>query len=74
VTADAVAADQPNLQIASEQLKLNDAKAKSVGLSELPRKAKVRAILDEELAAVWADVKPAKQALDTAVVRASSVR
>lgn len=74
VAADAVAKDQPNLMVASEQLQLNDAKAKSVGLSELPRKAKVRAILDEELAAVWADTKPAKQALDTAVVRASGVR
>ncbi len=74
VTAEAVAADQPNLQVASEQLKLADKKAKPIGLSELPRKAKVRAILDEELAAVWADLKPAKQALDTAVVRASAVR
>lgn len=74
VTAEAVAADQPNLQVASEQLQLKDQKARSVGLSELPRNARVRAILDEELAAVWADLKPAKEALDTAVARASSVR
>jgi len=74
VTAEAVAKDQPNLVVASEQLLLGDKAAKPVGLSELPRTVKVRAILDEELAAVWADVKPAKQALDTAVVRAGAVR
>ncbi len=33
----------------------------------------VRIILDEELEAVWADVKPAKAALDTAVTRGNAV-
>ncbi len=74
VAGKAVADDQPNLKVASAQLKLGESKSSSVKLSALPRRTEVRAILDEELAAVWADVKPAKLALDTAVVRASSVK
>jgi sn-glycerol 3-phosphate transport system substrate-binding protein len=74
VAAKAVADDQPNLRVAREQLRLEESKPGPVKLGELPRRPEVRAILDEELAAVWADVKPAKQALDTAVVRASAVR
>lgn len=34
---------------------------------------RVRVILDEELEAVWADKKPAKAALDTAVIRGTGV-
>ena len=36
-------------------------------------KTSVRQIVDEELEAVWADRKPAKEALDTAVTRASAL-
>ena len=35
--------------------------------------SRVRAILHEELEAVWANLKPAKEALDTAVRRGNSV-
>ena len=35
--------------------------------------SRVRAILHEELEAVWANLKPAKEALDTAVKRGNSV-
>jgi sn-glycerol 3-phosphate transport system substrate-binding protein len=34
---------------------------------------KVHVILDEELEAVWANKKPAKAALDTAVTRGNAV-
>ena len=74
VAGKAVADDQPNLKVARTQLRLDDTKSSGIGLAALPRRTEVRAILDEELAAVWADVKPAKQALDTAVVRASAVK
>jgi sn-glycerol 3-phosphate transport system substrate-binding protein len=33
----------------------------------------VRIIVEEELEAVWADKKPAKEALDTAVLRGNAV-
>ncbi|QID18705.1 extracellular solute-binding protein [Nitrogeniibacter mangrovi] len=76
VAGEAVANDEPSLLVARKQLHLDDAKGAkaSVSLAELPRRAEVRSMLDEELAAVWADTKPAKQALDTAVVRAGAVR
>jgi len=74
VAAKAVADDQPNLCIARAQLGLDGQQAPKVKLAALSRRPEVRAILDEELAAVWADVKPAKQALDTAVARVSAVR
>lgn len=62
----------------------SEADAVRVGIAELAHKpptsvvstsasvwrARVRRILDEELAGVWADRKPAKQALDDAVMRA----
>lgn len=39
----------------------------------MPGLSRVRAILNEELEAVWANRKPAKEALDTAVLRGNAV-
>lgn len=50
--------------------------AQVAGSREAPRLAhfpRLREIVDEELEAVWAGTKPAKEALDTAMVRARSV-
>ena len=74
IAGNAVAEDQPNLCVARTQLRLDGPQVSKVRLTALSRRPEVRAILDEELAAVWADAKPAKQALDTAVARASAVR
>ena len=65
------AQDLPSSVVARSQLGVGQ-KGKSTRVSEsaLPRRGAVRAILEEELDAVWADTKPAKQALDNAVVRA----
>lgn len=43
------------------------------GTSMVASRSAVRHILDEELEAVWADRKPAKEALDTAVSRAAGI-
>jgi sn-glycerol 3-phosphate transport system substrate-binding protein len=39
----------------------------------LAERSVVRRVIDEELEAVWADKKPAKEALDTAVSRVGTV-
>ena len=56
------------VQRLSEKQYVSAAKPKAVfGMS------RVRAILHEELEAVWANLKPAKEALDTAVRRGNTV-
>ncbi|KAA3653594.1 MAG: extracellular solute-binding protein [Proteobacteria bacterium] len=72
VAVTGIAPDQPNLVVARKQLSV-DTKA-SPADSDLPKQARVRDILEEELDAVWADRQPAKQALDNAVARASGIK
>ncbi|THF65947.1 extracellular solute-binding protein [Pseudothauera nasutitermitis] len=60
--------DLENVRVAVHQLTNKPATADSSSSSLVGRES-VRRVLDEELAAVWADVKPAKEALDTAVAR-----
>ena len=56
------------VQRLSDKKYVSAAKPKAVfGMS------RVRAILHEELEAVWANLKPAKEALDTAVRRGNTV-
>ena len=56
------------VQRLSDKTYVSAAKPKAVfGMS------RVRAILHEELEAVWANLKPAKEALDTAVRRGNTV-
>lgn len=62
-----LAADAPQQRIALAQIKGSRA---GTLLSRLPR---ARRVIDEELEAVWADRKPAKAALDSAVARIGSV-
>ncbi|MBT0962522.1 extracellular solute-binding protein [Denitromonas iodatirespirans] len=62
-----IAEDQPNLLVARKQLSVGS--TLTAAASELPRQARVRSILEEELDGVWADRQPAKQALDNAVAR-----
>lgn len=64
-------ADMVNQEVAFRQLQAKaekDAKPGYVALLD-----PVRVIVDEELEAVWNDVKPAKEALDTAVRRGNSL-
>ena len=61
-------ADLDNLRVAVGQLNNKPATQES-SASALVGRDGVRRILDEELDAVWADLKPAKEALDTAVMR-----
>lgn len=69
--SDLLGPDLENVRVAVSQL---TNKPTTVASSAQPviQREKVRRILDEELAAVWADRKPAKEALDTAVARAAS--
>lgn len=68
--SDLLGADLENVRVAVAQLTNKPTTATSAAQPVVQR-ARVRRILDEELAAVWADRKPAKEALDTAVARAS---
>ena len=62
--------DLDNVRVAVEQLTNKPATADS-GAQPVVERERVRRILDEELAGVWADSKAAKEALDNAVARAS---
>lgn len=70
--SDLLGPDLENVRVAVAQLTNKPATAASSAQPVMQRE-KVRRILDEELAAVWADRKPAKEALDTAVARASGI-
>ena len=61
--------DLENVQVAVDQLASKPATPQSSAQPVVDRE-KVRRILDEELAGVWADQKAAKEALDNAVTRA----
>ena len=63
--------DLENVKVAVAQLSNKPATADSSAQPVVERE-KVRRIIDEELAGVWADRKAAKEALDNAVARASS--
>lgn len=60
--------DLENVKVAVAQLNNKPATLDS-GASSVLGRARVLNIVDEELRAVWADRKPAKEALDTAVTR-----
>jgi len=62
--------DLDNVRVAVEQLTNKPVTAES-GAQPVVERERVRRILDEELAGVWADQKAAKEALDNAVARAS---
>ncbi len=62
--------DLDNVRVAVEQLTNKPVTADS-GAQPVVERERVRRILDEELAGVWADSKAAKEALDNAVARAS---
>lgn len=62
-------ADMGGLKVAYQQLKSN-ASAPAIRVSQFDA---VRRIVDEELESVWANRKPAKEALDNAVQRGNSV-
>lgn len=66
--SDTLGADLENVKVAVAQLNNKPATLDSSASSVLGR-ARVLSIVDEELRAVWADRKPAKEALDTAVTR-----
>lgn len=70
--SDVLAPELANVQVALAQLGNKPATADSSASSFIGRK-RVQSILDEELSAVWADRKPAKEALDTAVVRVQAL-
>ena len=63
--------DLSNVRVAVAQLTNKPATAISAAQPVVERQ-RVRRIIDEELAGVWADKKAAKEALDNAVQRASS--
>jgi len=63
--------DLENVRVAVDQLSNKPATAQSSAQPVVERQ-KVRRILDEELAGVWADEKAAKEALDNAVMRAQT--
>ncbi|MDR2689996.1 MAG: extracellular solute-binding protein [Azoarcus sp.] len=60
--------DVDNIQVAVDQLTLKPATSVSAAQAVVGRET-VRQVLDEELAAVWADHKATKAALDNAVAR-----
>lgn len=62
-------AEGAGLEVAYAQLQGKGA-LKNLRVSQIEP---VRLIVEEELEAVWADQKPAKEALDTAVQRANAV-
>jgi len=71
-TSELLGQDLENVRVAVSQLTSKPPTAHS-GASSLIGRTQVRDILDEELQAVWADRKPAKEALDTAVARAQAL-
>lgn len=62
-------AEMAGLDVAYAQLQ-NKGALRSLRVSQI---TPVRIIVEEELEAVWADRKPAKEALDTAVLRGNSI-
>ncbi len=68
-TSELLGDDLDNVRVAVEQLTNKPATPQSSAQPAVER-SKVRRILDEELAGVWADEKAAKEALDNAVMRA----
>lgn len=70
--SDVLGPDLTNVQVALAQLGDKPATAQSSASTIVGRK-RVQRILDEELSAVWADRKPAKEALDTAVLRVQAL-
>ncbi|WP_409449986.1 extracellular solute-binding protein [Aromatoleum sp.] len=66
--SEALGPDLENVKVAVAQLNNKPATLDS-GASSVLGRARVLSIVDEELRAVWADRKPAKEALDTAVTR-----
>lgn len=70
--SDALGADLENIKVAIAQLLNKPATAES-SASSFAGRARVLNIVDEELTAVWADRKPAKEALDTAVARVQAM-
>ncbi|MCV2218934.1 extracellular solute-binding protein [Thauera sp. Sel9] len=68
-TSELLGDDLDNVRVAVEQLTNKPATAES-GAQPVVERERVRRILDEELAGVWADSKAAKEALDNAVARA----
>lgn len=71
-TSELAGIDTDNLKVALSQINNKPATQES-SASVLVGREGVRRILDEELDYVWADVKPAKEALDTAVARLSAL-
>jgi sn-glycerol 3-phosphate transport system substrate-binding protein len=65
--------DLENVRVAVDQLTNKPATAQSSAQPVVERQ-RVREILDEELAGVWADEKAAKEALDNAVMRAQGAK
>jgi sn-glycerol 3-phosphate transport system substrate-binding protein len=61
-----------SVRVAGSEL-THKAPTEASSASLLASKASVRRIVDEELEAVWANRKPAKEALDTAVTRVGTV-
>ena len=72
-TSELLGDDLDNVRVAVEQLTNKPATAES-GAQPVVERERVRRILDEELAGVWADSKAAKEALDNAVARAMTGR
>ncbi|AKU13215.1 hypothetical protein AzCIB_3322 [Azoarcus sp. CIB] len=70
--SDVLGADLENVKVAVAQLGNKPATADSSASGFIGR-ARVLGILDEELSAVWADRKPAKEALDNAVTRVQAM-
>jgi sn-glycerol 3-phosphate transport system substrate-binding protein len=66
--SDVLGKDLENIQVAVNQLTLKPATSASAAQAMISSE-KARLVLDEELAAVWADRKAAKAALDNAVAR-----
>jgi sn-glycerol 3-phosphate transport system substrate-binding protein len=62
----------PGREVAVEQLSLHEPTPNSKGL-RIGNFVQIRDVMDEELEAVWAGQKTAKQALDTAVERGNKL-
>ncbi len=71
--SDLLGTDLENVRVAVAQLTNKPATTVSASQPAVENE-RVRRILNEELAFVWADRKPAKEALDTAVARASQAK
>jgi len=70
--SDLLGSDLENVKIAVAQLNNKPATQES-SASAVVGRARVLSIVDEELKAVWADRKPAKEALDNAVTRVQAM-